>query len=188
VEGGAVGLMAGANKKLSLSRRHVHLFDSFEEICAPNETVDGKVAVNQVKALIGKSALTKGELIPLRGIYDTFGGPGDIETCKKLIEDTIKYPSSYIHYHKGWFQNTLPEESKQIEQIAILRLDGDWYESIKVCLDHLYHKVTKGGFVIIDDYGLYAGCKKAVDEFLSSLEERYYLHYSSYSCRYFLKT
>jgi O-methyltransferase len=48
-----------------------------------------------------------------------------------------------------------------------LRLDGDWYASTKICLDHLYDKVLKGGFIIVDDYGAYEGCKKAVDEFLA---------------------
>jgi len=179
--------MAAANMNLSSTRRHLHLFDSFEEICAPNETVDGEMALTWVKTSLGNSAPTKGELIPLRGIYDKFGGPGDIQTCRSLIEDKINYPSEYTHYHKGWFQNTLPERSKQIDKIAILRLDGDWYESIKVCLENLYSKVVKNGFIIIDDYGLYAGCKKAVDEFLKSLGKKYYLHYSSWSCRYFIK-
>jgi hypothetical protein len=48
----------------------------------------------------------------------------------------------------------------------VLRVDGDWYESTKCCLENLYDNVVSGGFLIIDDYGTCHGCKKAVDEFI----------------------
>jgi O-methyltransferase len=186
-KGGAVGLMALANLKRGDFRRKLHLFDAFEEICAPNKDVDGEVAINEVKVLLGDKALINGELEPLKGIYDSFGGPGDINECKSLIEETIGYPANYVYYHKGWFQNTIPIKSKEIKKIAILRLDGDWYESTKVCLENLYDRVVPKGIIIFDDYGLYAGCKKAVDDFLESRNEIRYLHYSSWACRYIQK-
>lgn len=186
-KGGAVGLMALGNLKKGAIRRKLHLFDAFEEICAPNQDFDGERAINEVKELLCDKALINGELKPLKGIYDRFGGPGNINECKSLIEDTIGYPANYVYYHKGWFQNTIPEKSKEIEKIAILRLDGDWYESTKMCLDYLFDKVVPGGFIIIDDYGLYSGCKKAVDEFFKLRNEFYYLHYSSWACRYLQK-
>jgi O-methyltransferase len=68
---------------------------------------------------------------------------------------------------KGWFQDTLPIFKHDVGDIAVLRLDGDWYESTKCCLENLYPQVVKGGFVIIDDYQL-AGCKKAVDEYIEN--------------------
>lgn len=52
--------------------------------------------------------------------------------------------------------------------IAILRLDGDWYASTQICLEHLYDLVVPSGFVIVDDYGTYDGCRKAVDEFIAA--------------------
>ena len=186
-KGGAVGLMAIANLKHGFSRRHLHLFDSFEGICAPNEDLDGERAIKEVKQNLGIKALTKGELIPLKGFYDQFGGPGNINECQNLIDKIIKYPSDFVHYYKGWFQDTLPIKSNDIEKIAILRLDGDWYESTKVCLEYLFDKVVSGGFIIIDDYGLYKGCKKAVDEYLEKNRMRYYLNYSSWACRYIIK-
>jgi O-methyltransferase len=73
-----------------------------------------------------------------------------------LFDDGVKFI-------KGWFSETLP--TAPIEQIAILRLDGDHYSSTMDALNALYHKVSKGGFVIIDDYVAYAGCKAAVTEF-----------------------
>jgi len=71
---------------------------------------------------------------------------------------------------KGWFQDTLPVYKNKIGDMAVLRLDGDWYESTKCCLENLYDNVVQGGFVIIDDYQL-PGCKKAVDEYLHKRQE-----------------
>jgi Macrocin-O-methyltransferase (TylF) len=70
-----------------------------------------------------------------------------------------------VKFLKGWFEDTLP--SAPIERLAVLRLDGDMYSSTIQALDALYHKVSPGGFVIIDDYILPA-CRKAVDEFRAS--------------------
>jgi hypothetical protein len=52
--------------------------------------------------------------------------------------------------------------------IAILRLDGDWYESTRICLEHLYDRVVPGGFIILDDYNGVEGCKRATDEFTAA--------------------
>jgi hypothetical protein len=186
-KGGAVGLMALSNLKHGLKRRNLHLFDAFEEICAPNEIVDGQVAINEIKQALGKNAPTHGELVPLKGIYDKFGGPGALLECKKIIENDIGYDKRFVFYHKGWFQNTIPIKSRHINNIAILRLDGDWYESTKICLENLFDKVVPNGFIIIDDYGLYSGCRKAVDDFLKKRNDSYFLHYSNWSCRYLVK-
>lgn len=186
-KGGAVGLMACANLQYSNRRRDIHLFDAFEEICAPNEKVDGERAINEVKEILGENVPTKGELIPLKGIYDRFGGPSDIGECKELIENIVNYPSEHVYYHKGWFQDTVPVKAAEIDKICILRLDGDWYDSTKVCLEQFYDKVVPKGFIIFDDYGTYSGCKKAVDEFFPFRNESYYLNYSSWSCRYIIK-
>ena len=186
-KGGAVGLMASANLKHGSKRRNLHLFDAFEEICAPNEDLDGERAIHEVKKILGEDARVKGELTPLTGIYDKYGGASDIDVCKSLIESKIGYPVENVFYHKGWFQNTIPERASRINSIAVLRLDGDWYESTKICLEHLYDKVVSGGIVIFDDYGLYEGCKKAVDEFFYSRNENYFLNYSSWACRYLIK-
>jgi hypothetical protein len=66
---------------------------------------------------------------------------------------------------KGWFQDTLPKRKNEVGSIAVLRLDGDWFESTKCCLENLYDNVVSGGYVIIDDLQL-LGCKKAVDEYI----------------------
>lgn len=185
-KGGAIGMMALANLKFGKHRRHLHLFDAFEEICQPDENFDDKALVSEVKKLTGTKAFEE-KLAPLKGIYNQFGGPGTLEINKKLLEETIQYPKELLHYHVGWFQDTIPADAAAIEKIAVLRLDGDWYASTKVCLDHLYDKVVFGGVVIIDDYGYNTGCKKAVDDFLQAKNCHPVLNYVNDSCRYFLK-
>ncbi len=186
-KGGAIGLMALANLKFGFQRRHIHLFDSFQEICEPDETVDGKRAIKEVYEW-AKEPGKAGKLRPLKGIYDHRGGPGTLQENKALLENIIGYKKDYLHYHKGWFQETLPKVAESIDQIAMLRIDADWYASTKICLDYLYNKVVKGGFVIIDDYGAYEGCKKAVDEFMQANKVSAFLCHVNNDVRYLIKT
>jgi len=67
-----------------------------------------------------------------------------------------------VVFLKGWFKDTLP--TAPIDDLAILRLDGDMYESTMTALDALYDKLSPGGYCIVDDYGL-RGCKQAIDDF-----------------------
>lgn len=186
-KGGATGMMALATLKYGSVRRHLHLFDAFREICQPDEEHDNKEIVDEVKKLV-KAKHFEGDLKPLTGVYDQFGGPGTLSENKKLLEQVIGYPADHLHYHVGWFQDTVPAAAGSISKIAILRLDGDWYQSTKVCLDFLYNKVVKNGIVIIDDYGYNTGCKKAVDEFLAAKNTFPVLNYINNTCRYFIKT
>jgi hypothetical protein len=66
---------------------------------------------------------------------------------------------------KGWFQDTFPETVDQIDRIALLHADGDWYDSVRLTLETFYPKVSPGGFVVIDDYRDWEGAKTATDEF-----------------------
>jgi len=76
-----------------------------------------------------------------------------------------------VVFLKGWFKDTLPQAP--IEKLALLRLDGDLYESTMDALTHLYPKLSPGGFCLIDDYGL-PSCRAAVDDYRAShgIEER----------------
>ena len=67
---------------------------------------------------------------------------------------------------KGWFDKTLPQFTPPC-QIAVLRLDCDWYDSVRVCMENLYPLVAPGGIVIVDDYYTWDGCARAVNEFIS---------------------
>lgn len=69
-------------------------------------------------------------------------------------------------YHKGWFQDTVAVAP--VGPIALLRLDGDLYESTKVCLENLFFRIVPGGCLILDDYPL-PGSRKALDEFFKDM-------------------
>jgi len=68
-----------------------------------------------------------------------------------------------VHFLKGWFKDSLP--TAPIEQLAVLRLDGDLYESTIDTLRALYPKVSPGGFIIVDDYSNIPACQRAVDDY-----------------------
>ena len=68
-----------------------------------------------------------------------------------------------VRFLKGWFKDTLP--SAPIQRLALMRLDGDMYESTMDALKALYPKLSPGGFVIVDDYGCIPACKKAVEDY-----------------------
>lgn len=99
------------------------------------------------------------------------------DNCKAemgFAEEAMKIAGAKnVNIVKGWFNETLPLFNKE-NKIAILRLDGDWYESTMTCLENLYESVVEGGLIILDDYYTWTGCTKAVHDFLSknSLNER----------------
>jgi O-methyltransferase len=66
-------------------------------------------------------------------------------------------------YHEGLFEDTVP--NADIKEIAFLRLDGDLYSSTKVCMEHLYPKLVRGGWFCVDDFNL-SGCRKAVLDYV----------------------
>ena len=68
-----------------------------------------------------------------------------------------------VRFLKGWFRDTLP--AAPIDRIAVLRLDGDMYESTYVALDSLYPKLSAGGFLIVDDYGALPNCRAAIEDY-----------------------
>ena len=139
-------------------------FDSFEGMPKPTEH-DGAYA----KKWVGADPSTV--------------NASDYQLCLEYLRSS-GYPEEKIHLIKGWFQDTLPLERERIGQIAILRMDGDFYESTKVVLEQLYEQVVPGGAVIIDDYGSFEGCRKAVDDFLRGSK---FIHYVEHGVRFFIK-
>lgn len=131
--------------------RDLYLFDTFAGMSAPTEVdVDYR----------GAAAM------------DTYvkSDAGDHNSwCYASLEDvqanlaSTGYPREKCHFVRGDVLRTLPCE--QPPEMAILRLDTDWYESTFHELTHLYPKLSHRGVLIIDDYGHWQGCRKAVDEF-----------------------
>lgn len=123
---------------LVVEKPRVHLFDSFEGIpqAGPHD----------------KEYLEAGHAAGLSA--------SSLENTKKFMR-RWGIPEELLVYHPGWFADTVA--SMMQTPIALLRLDGDLYESTKVCIEHLYPLVSAGGIVIIDDWAL-SGCRKAVME------------------------
>jgi hypothetical protein len=86
---------------------------------------------------------------------------------------------------KGLFQDTVLGSA--VRAIAVLHLDCDWYDSVKICLNHLYDRISPGGVVQIDDYGHWEGARKAVDEFVNERGLRIPLRYLDYSGRQLIR-
>jgi Macrocin-O-methyltransferase (TylF) len=70
------------------------------------------------------------------------------------------------HFVNGWFEDTLFASKGEIGSIALLHVDCDWYESVRLVLAELYDQIVPGGVIAIDDYQHWLGCRKAVDEIL----------------------
>jgi O-methyltransferase len=119
--------------------RQVWAFDSFEGVPEPAE-VDG--ARSQLHAGDWQGSEEK-----LRGGFERMGH-----------DDRLRIV-------KGWFEDTFPQVVDEVGPVALLHVDSDWYEPVKLTLETFYPLISKGGFVAIDDYRFWPGTKKAVDEF-----------------------
>ncbi|MBN2368649.1 class I SAM-dependent methyltransferase [Candidatus Woesearchaeota archaeon] len=168
-KGGGVAVMA-YNSHMAGSKRKIWLFDSFEGLPEPTKD-DGK----RVMSIYGKNAKDADMCI------------ASVEDVKEIFFRILKLDKKNVEIRKGWFNDTLPKARKEIGDIAILRLDSDWYESEKCCLENLYDNVVKGGFVILDDYNTWAGSKKALDEFLKKRGIKADIIMKKMSVTYFVK-
>ena len=109
-----------------------------------------------------------------------------LEKTKKNIYKNIKSKKN-LKLIQGKVEDTLVIKENVPKKISLLRLDTDWYESTKIELEILYPLLQKGGILIIDDYGHFKGCRKAVDEYFSKHKKRPLLHYVDYTCRLIIK-
>jgi O-methyltransferase len=137
LDGGTAALMAYGTR---LSGRAIHLFDSWQGLPPPMDK-DGAGA-----------NIWEGEDV---------GSPIRV----RRIMSHLGIDQKRLHFHVGWFKETFPRA--QIDKIALLHVDGDFYESVKLTLETWAPRVVPGGYIQIDDYSAFVGCKRAVDEFLA---------------------
>jgi hypothetical protein len=107
-----------------------------------------------------------------------------IDSVKKNILSTLGSKNN-VKLIEGKVEDTLLQKSQLPKKIALLRLDTDWYKSTMIELEILYPLLSKGGVLIIDDYGHWKGAKKAVDEFFKA--DKVFMHRIDYSCRLIIK-
>lgn len=143
MNGGSAGLIASIGRD-----RQIWLFDSWEGLPEPTK-YDVKLS-----GLKGKKGRDR----------------GSEEKVRELLFDKMGLEKDRVHLIKGWFKDTIP--CQDIGEIALLHLDCDYYESVKLCLESLYKNVVTNGIIVVDDYVDWKGCKKAVDEFIAELDVR----------------
>lgn len=141
-KGGCCAMMKLAAGK----NNHVYGFDSFEGMPQIGDNDLGMHNLIDPNQFVG---------------YNVSEGVESVFRTFEVLELNLKNVSII----EGFFEDTFPENVSKIKDIAVLRLDSDWYASTKYCLETLYSKVVDGGVVIIDDYGTFHGCREATDEF-----------------------
>lgn len=143
--GGMTIFMRALLRAYGDERRCVWAADSFQGLPQPNAEVSPIDCLShEVLVEVGAFAVS------LKEVKENFRRYG-------LLDERVRFV-------EGWFHESLARAP--IAQLSILRLDGDYYESTRPALEHLYPRVTPGGFVIIDDYAILAmGARRAVDEY-----------------------
>jgi O-methyltransferase len=137
--GGATILMRAVLKAYRVTSRKVWVADSFEGLPRPNP---GKYPADSESVFYRMSHLA----VSLEEVKSNFAKYG-------LLDEQVCFL-------KGWFKHTLP--AAPIERLAVLRLDGDMYESTMDALTYLYPRLSVGGYLIVDDYGGLESCRQAV--------------------------
>ncbi len=153
--------------------RKCWLYDTFDGMTIPDDILDVKRS--------GEKAIDRFNLKKSNGSkWDAVS----VDQVHKHFED-VGLGSKELNFVVGPVEETLLKCVP--EKIAILRLDVDWYLSTKICLEILYPKLSAGGFLIVDDYGHWMGCKKAVDDYFDKSVVPLLYHDVDYSCRVFIK-
>jgi hypothetical protein len=144
--GGASFLMADLLRRRGVSDRKVWLFDSFEGL-PPAGPLDG---------------ISDEEFQESGRYFDN--NSASLEEVEAAADRLGLRPRAEMV--KGFFDQTLPVRRSDIGPIALLRIDGDWYSSVKTVLEQLYDQISPDGYIILDDYYDWQGCALAVHEFL----------------------
>jgi O-methyltransferase len=151
--GGSVMLMLGVLKERGISGRRVWMHDTFEGMTEATEFDVDLLGISATQAMDEGRANKEASDVWCYAPFDLV----------RANVQTIGYPMQMVEMVKGPVESTIPGRAPQT--ISLLRLDTDFYESSLHELQHLYPRVSQNGVLIIDDYGHWQGCQKAVDEF-----------------------
>lgn len=176
-KGGSMSAVARSLKALSTGDRTLWMYDTYEGMSEPTEN-DVDFNGHSADQMLADADLDQSEA------RDSIWCRCGLETVKQTLRET-DYPESMLRFVKGKVEDTLPLEAP--ETIALLRLDTDWYESTRCELEILFPKLVPGGVLIIDDYGHWQGCRKAVDEYFAKHNVKMFLHRVDYTGRLGIK-
>ncbi len=152
-KGGSAGVM-GLVIKARGEQRVLHLFDSFEGL--PEPTIKDGVQAAEYSG--GRAAGA------LQSVNKCRAGTQEV---RDFLIGCLGLNNRLLVFHEGWFQDSVPNAAPTLGAISVLRLDGDWYESTRICLEFLYPLLSLGGVIILDDFYCWQGCAKATEEFRS---------------------
>lgn len=139
--------------QLKDDKRHLYLFDTFEGMTEPsNKDID--FTGDHASKLLEKSH---------KEDENSLWCYASLELVKEVFKN-VEYDDHKIHFVKGRVEETLPDKAPK--NIALIRLDTDWYESTRHELIHLFPRLSTGGVIIIDDYGYWQGSRLATDEYI----------------------
>jgi O-methyltransferase len=158
--GGSVMAMIYALQDLGRDDRDIYLFDTFEGMTEPTD-LDTSPVDRSAQEWWAEAEQSGDRAFPHFFDREVFN--------EDVVRENVLgtgYPAERVHFVRGRVEDTLPQHAP--ETLALLRLDTDWYESTKHELVHLYPRLVDGGVLIIDDYGHWEGCRRAVDEYFSS--------------------
>jgi len=159
--------------------RDIWLYDTFEGMTLPTEL---DVSGNGDSALdIWRKARRKNQ----RAFDDFFAEEVFNEESVRAVLTATDYPSERVHFVRGPVETTVPANLP--EAFSLLRLDTDWYESTKHEMTHMYPRVSEGGVLIVDDYGMWRGSQQAVDEYFAMQAEQVLLTRIDHTGRLVLK-
>ena len=175
--GGSVLAMALALRELAVADRELYLYDTFEGMTEPSPHDTSPYHPPATELWERSGGRPWGEIL--------FDGDANSERAVREALGASGYPDAMIEFVRGAVEETLPERAPG--RLALLRLDTDWYESTLHELRHLYPRLNTGGVLIIDDYGHWEGCRRAVDEYFSSEAEPVLLQRIDYAARIAVK-
>lgn len=173
--GGSAMAMMASLLEYGDTTREVYLYDTYAGMSEPTE-----FDIN----VTGKSAQGKYE--------STLIDDGVSNWCLSSVDEVkanlsqVQYPTELIQFVQGKVEDTIPAIIP--DQISLLRLDTDWYESTKHGLDHLFPRLAPNGVIILDDYGHWQGVRKAVDEYFADKKHIVLLNRVDYTGRIGIKT
>ena len=178
--GGSVLAMILTLQDMGVEDRDLYLFDTFAGMTEPSER-----DVSPYEQEPALDTWKRARHHAQRPWPDLFGGEDQGPEAVRATLLATGYPPDRVHLVVGDVTATLPTHAP--EDIALLRLDTDWYESTRHELIHLYPRLREGGVLIIDDYGHWQGARRAVDEFFDSNAPRLLLGRIDYTARMAVK-
>ncbi len=168
--GGSMMAVARTLLNRGAATRDLFLFDTFEGMTEPGP-YDIALTGETAESLLREGARTE---------EDKVWCYAPMERVAHALALT-NYPEERIHLIPGRVEETLSIGAP--EQIALLRLDTDWYESTRHELEVLFPRLCRGGVLIIDDYGHWQGARRAVDEYVCTHQLKLSLHHIDYTGR-----